>query len=381
MKIDSCVNQGGGVLSATLFSAVFLSILCMLPCQGNAQIIDSSLIKKLMRSNDESKLQLTQLNAELQTLRTELIKKKQSGTDKFSSTSLLMDAVISTTNNLQSLVFKESYRNRIASLNNPASNELGFSLELEIQNSLKPLLNKVKKTDPSKFSQVVSSFLQTGNQNPLSLFPAGNVFTSIIGMVGNLTVAEKRVGKDDLDAFIRNIEKYFNQYERLYQANVSFNKEMEKIKDQLRLLQDDIRMLIQDLILVVYFPIKREAIKSLSIEELMLQYFDSRKLAEQIQKSRSSSGLEFPNDAIKSCKEICSDIHRIYSAYAGIYHTNFHEIRSIIADMKNVSATVNQNQLGKTLKELEFLFNDSRNSDSSNLRLKTLAERLEEAIK
>lgn len=39
---------------------------------------------------------------------------------------------------------KESYRNKIASLNNPTSNELGLSLEIEIGNALKHLLEKTK---------------------------------------------------------------------------------------------------------------------------------------------------------------------------------------------------------------------------------------------
>ncbi|MCE3282447.1 MAG: hypothetical protein K0Q66_1184, partial [Chitinophagaceae bacterium] len=199
------------------------------PLLAAAQNIpDSMVIKEILRQNESSKQQILQLTKEVTDLRMQLVKQQKTVLDRFSISAQFLDAAVSSANSLQVLVMKESYRNKIASLNNPTSNELGFSLELEIQNAMKPLLDKARKTNAGKFTQVINSFLETGKRSPVSLFPAGNVFTSIVGMVGSLTVQERGIDQNDLNRFIQNIEKYFSQYERLYQSNQSFNMEMEK---------------------------------------------------------------------------------------------------------------------------------------------------------
>jgi len=359
----------------------FLFLLCVVIVWLNVhgqKVPDSILIKNLMLADTANMRQMDQLRKELSDLKTQLQRQERQKFDKFIASSSFLDAAISSTNNLQSLVLKESYRNRIASLNNPTSNELGFNLEMEIQNALKPLLQKAKKTDTDKFGQVVQSFLETGKRSPVSLFPAGNVFTSIVGMVGSLTVKEKPISQEDLNIFIKSIEKYFNEYERLYQSNLQFNKDMEQIKSRLNLLQDDIRLLMQDLILSVDKTIKRQQLKSLSSEELMLRYFESKRISDLLNNSKNQ--IQFPQDAIKSCKEIANNIQRIYNDYTLIYNNNFKEIKSIISDTKNISPMVDQIQLNKTLKDLESLYTESKTMDSDNLRLKTLFDRLEFVI-
>jgi hypothetical protein len=341
-----------------------------------AQKLPDSTLNNLLQSNQESKLQIQNLNRQVADLKLQLQKQQRVGYDKFTNTSLFLDAAISSANSLQTLISKESYRNKIVSLNNPTSNELGFSLEMEIQNAMKPLLAKAKKTNTSKFGQVVGSFLNTGKSG-LSLFPAGNVFTSIVGMAGNLTVQEKNIEQKDLDDFIKGIEKYFNQYERLYQSNTRFNSDVDKLKTRLRLLQSDLQLLIQDLVLALDRSIKRQQLKNLSTEELMLRYFDSKKILEQLNKGTQ---VQYPSDAIKTCKEIANNIQRIYDEYTSIYNCNFKEIRSIISDTKNVSTMVNQIQLNQTLRDVESLYSESRALDADNLRLRTLFDRLEIVI-
>lgn len=357
----------------------FLIILISIILSTNitvAQKLSDSTLNVLLHSNEESKLQIQSLNKQVADLKLQLQKQQRIGYDKLTNTSLFLDAAISSANSLQTLISKESYRNKIVSLNNPTSNELGFSLEMEIQNAMKPLLAKAKKTNTNKFGQVVGSFLNTGKSG-LSLFPAGNVFTSIVGMAGNLTVQEKAIEQKDLDDFIKSIEKYFNQYERLYQSNIRFNSDMEKLKTRLKLLQSDIQLLIQDLVLALDKSLKRQQLKGLSTEELMLRYFDSKKILDQLNKGTQ---IQYPQDAIKSCKEIANSIQRIYDEYTTIYSNNFKEIKSIIADTKNVSAMVNQIQLNQTLRDVEVLYTESKTLDGDNLRLRTLFDRLEIVI-
>jgi hypothetical protein len=358
--------------------ALFVLILFLFYSKTSSQrFVDSALYKSLVRANEESRSQIQSLNKQLADLKAQVQKQQRIGYDKFTSTSLFLDAAISSANNLQALISKESYRNKIVSLNNPTSNELGFSLEMEIQNAMKPLLAKAKKTNTNKFGQVVGSFLNTGKSG-LSLFPAGNVFTSIVGMAGNLTVQEKAIEQKDLDDFIKSIEKYFNQYERLYQSNLQFNGEMEKLKTRLRLLQSDIKLLLQDLVLALDKNIKRQQLKNLPTEELMLRYFDNKKISEQLSKDNPA---QYPQDATKTCKEIANSIQRIYDEYTAIYNNNFREIKSIISDTRNVSVMVNHIQLNQTLRDVEALYTESRSIDADNLRLRTLFDRLEIVIR
>ncbi len=356
---------------------LLFSILSFVYYGMSQQIPDSIFIKNLVQANEISKQQIVQLGKEISDLRQQLQRQQRIGLNKFISTSDFLDIAIGSVNNLQALILKESYRNKIASINNPTSNELGFNLEIEIQSSLKPLLQKAKSTNTSKFGQVVGSLLETGKRSSLSLFPAGNVFTSIVSMVGNLTVKEKSIDQEDLDKFIKSIEKYFVQYEGLYQSNLVFNSDMEKLKEKLRLLQEDIKALIQDLILSLDKTIKRQQLKSLSSEDLMLKYFDNKKIDAVLSRPGLKDEAQFPLDAIKSCKEIANGIQRIYDEYANMYNTNFQEIKNIISNSRNLSSSVDQTQLNKTLKNLEQFYNESKSMDVDNLRLKTLFDRLE----
>ncbi len=340
---------------------------------------DTLAIKNLQQENETRKMQVQQLSKEVTDLKATLQRQQKIGYDKFSSSSAFIDAAISSTNNLQSLVLKESYRNKIVSLNNPTSNELGFNLELEIQNSLKPLMAKTNKTNNNKLGQVVGTVMQAGKAS-VGLFPAANVFTSLVSMVGSVTVQEKKIEKEDLDGFIKNIEKYFNQYERLHIANKQFNADMEKIKGKLKLLQEDIQLQLIDLVLVLDKTLKRKQLKNIATEDLMLQYFDSRRIQEQLTKQAAGSQIQFPQDAVKGCKEIANNIQRIYDEYASVYNSNYKEIKTVISDTKTVGTGVDGIKLNNTLKELEALYAESKSSDVTNLRLKTLFERLEAFI-
>jgi hypothetical protein len=151
---------------------------------------------------------------------------------------------------------------------------------------------------------------------------------------------------------------------------------MEKLKTKLKLLQEDIQLQMIDLIVVLDKTQKRKQLKNISNEDLMLQYFDNRIIQEQLIKIPIGTQLQFPQDAIKGCKEIANNVQRIYDEYTNIYDNNYKEIKSVISDTKATGATIDQIKLNTTLKELEVSYNESKNIDASNLRLKTLMERL-----
>lgn len=169
------------------------------------------------------------------------------------ATSDFLDAAISSLNSFTSLTIKENYRNRITSFNNPTSSDIGFNLENEIQSALKPLLVKARSTNVNKFSNIVSSLMKNASQGmPLQVTANINpIFSTIMGLVSNLILHEKRINKEDLDSFTIAISKYFIQFEKLNHANITFNQGIEKINSKLRDLQFDIRVYMQDLIIIL----------------------------------------------------------------------------------------------------------------------------------
>ncbi|HVG11427.1 MAG TPA: hypothetical protein VM843_00425, partial [Flavisolibacter sp.] len=159
---------------------------------------------------------------------------KQHILQQYGSTTRLLDAALNSLNSINSLIKKESYRNRISSFNNPTSSDLGFSLDVEIQNAIRPLLNKSKNTNRDKFAQVISTVVNSpgkvGSLQPI--LATTTVFNTLLSLVGNLAVREKKVTKEDLDSFVSVTGKYFRQYEQLNLANTKFDQDIERLNNK-----------------------------------------------------------------------------------------------------------------------------------------------------
>ena len=84
------------------------------------------------------------------------------------SVAYFIESANNSINSLNGLLKKDNYRNKITTLNNPSNNELGFSLKTEILSALQPLLDKAKKTDNSKFREVMENLLSNPEENGLS---------------------------------------------------------------------------------------------------------------------------------------------------------------------------------------------------------------------
>jgi hypothetical protein len=145
----------------------------------------------------------------------------------------------------------------------------------------------------------------------------------------------------------------------------------------LKVLQDDIRLLLVDLLIAFDRSLKRGQLKTASTEDLVLRYFTMQKSPAR---AANAAAPQFPADAVTGAKEIANTIQRIYDDYSLLYSNNFREIRHIITDAGNVSVSVDQIKLNKTVREIEALYNESKAVDADNLRLKTLQARLEQLL-
>jgi hypothetical protein len=302
---------------------------------------------------------------------------------QFVATCDFLDAAINSLNSFNGLIKKENYRIKITSFNNPTSSDMGFSLENEIQSALKPLLAKAKSTNTTKFSQVVSTLV---TNQPKTIPTAAKavtgfnpIFSTLLSLVGNLTIQEKKITRDDLDSFVNATSKYFVQYEKLNQANILFDQNIEKLNSRLKDLQFDIKEYMLDMITILNKTAQRNSLKNLNTEDLFLKYLDK----ERTEAIYSSYGEEdstavphYPTDGIKTAKDIAYNLQKVFTEYQKVYADNYQQIRSILSESKTLGKNINTKQVDASLKELEELYNDSKNSDSLSLRLTTLLERL-----
>jgi len=301
---------------------------------------------------------------------------------QFIATSDFVDAGINSINSFNSLIKKENYRIKITSFNNPTNSEMGFTLENEIQSALKPLLAKAKNTNTNKFSQVVTTLISGQSK---AITPAKTVtngvnplFSTLLSLVGTLTIQEKKITREDLDSFILSTNKYFVQYEKLNQANILFDQNIEKINNKLKDLQFDIKEYILDMITILNKNIQRSQLKNSNTEELFLKYLDKEKLQSLSldDNEQNQSSFHYPSDGIKTAKDIAYNLQKLFNEYQKVYGDNYQQIRSILLESKSLGKNINTKQVDNSLKELEELYNESKNSDIISLRLTTLFERL-----
>jgi hypothetical protein len=263
---------------------------------------------------------------------------------------------------------------------------MGFNLENEIQSALKPLLAKAKNTNTDKFSQVVSSLFTTptkaGVTTAKTVVPAINpLFGPLFSLVGTLTIQEKKITRDDLDSFINATSKYFVQYEKLNQANSIFDQSIERLNTKLTELQFDLKEYMLDMITILYPTIQRQQLKTTTAEDLLLKYLDKQKLEEALNKFEvSGRSFQYPSDGIKSAKDICNTLQKLFNEYQKVYTENYQQIKTILLESKSLGKNINVNQVNTSLKELEELYTDSKNADALSLRLATLSERLKTLV-
>ena len=294
------------------------------------------------------------------------------------------DAAINSIAALNSLIKKENYRNKISSFNNPTSSDMGFNLQLEINSALKPLLDKAKNVNQTKFMDVVGSLV--GNQSKTagskSIIPTTGIFSTLSSLVGNLTITEKKITKTDLDSFMLNIGKYFGQYEKLNRINQQFDINIDKVDIRLQELQGDLKDYLLDLITSCNNTIQRSTLKQKTVEELLLKHLDKteidKNIINQIENYETDDNRKiiFPSDAIKTAKDITATIQKIFAEYQKIYNANYNDIKNILQETKQLGRSINKIAIDNSLSELQNLYNESKTADALNLRLATLAERL-----
>jgi hypothetical protein len=287
-------------------------------------------------------------------------------------------------NSLNGLLKKDNYRNKITTLNNPSNNELGFNLKTEILAALQPLLDKAKKTNNSKFREVMENLLSNPDENGLTsvkqYLPSPALFSTVLSLVGSLVVSEKKITRDDLNKFTARVMQYFSQYERLNAINGQFSQQVQNLLDRIEETKQDLNDFLVECISTFHRSIEKDAIKEMSPELLIQKYYDPQKLQVKLDTMKFSSEIViFPPDAPTSIKLLTSDIKKLQKEFEEVYHDNYKALKELIASLKNSIPNLDQDQLDKTVLELDSLYADSRHADLINLNINQVDERMNRA--
>ena len=297
------------------------------------------------------------------------------------SVAYFIESANNSVNSLTGLLKKDNYRNKITTLNNPVNNELGFSLKNEILTALKPILDKVKKTDGGKFKDIIESFLNNPEDNGIKsvkkYLPALGIFSTVLSLVGNLVIVEKSITKEDLNKFMAKVEQYFYQYEKLNVINEQFGEKVEKMLERSDEIKEDLKDFLVECITTMNSTITKQSLKEIPVEALLQKYYDPQKMQAWLDTTRvQHEGSLYPPDAPTSVKMITSGIKRIQKEFETIYNENYREMKELIASLKLTIPGLDQNQLNKTSGEIEQLYNDSRQADVINLNITQVNERM-----
>jgi len=297
------------------------------------------------------------------------------------SIAYFIESANNSVNSLNGLLKKDNYRNKITSLNNPANNELGFSLKNEILNALKPLLAKAKKTDSKKFKEVVENFLSNPEENGIGsvkkYLPALGIFSTVLSLVGNLVVMEKTITQHDLNEFVNKIQQYFIQYEKLNTINDQFAQELQDLLEKSEEAKEDLKEFLVECIGMMNNTLSKQSLKEMQVEVLIQKYYDPQKLQMWFDTAHiSNDKFLYPPDAPTSVKLLTSQIKKLQKEFETVYQENYKELKALIASLKTAIPNLDQEQIEKTNAELDKLYSDSRQADMINLNITLVDERM-----
>jgi len=284
-------------------------------------------------------------------------------------------------NSLNSLLKKDNYRNKITTLNNPVNNELGFSLKNEILVALKPILDKVKKTDKSKFKEVIENFLSNPEDNGISsvkkYLPALGIFSTILSLVGNLVIVEKTITKEDLNQFVAHIQQYFSQYEKLNAINLQFSSQVQNLLERSDEIKEDLRDFLVECILTLNPKQNKQSLANTPLEVMIQKYYDPQKLQDALDTlCAKPDGMPFPPDAATTAKMLTSSLKKLQKEFESLYFNNHKQLKELIASLKSTVPNLDEEQLVKTSEEIDRLYNDSRQADLVNLNMSQVDDRM-----
>jgi hypothetical protein len=136
-------------------------------------------------------------------------------------------------NTLYAISQIESYRNLLATLNNPADQSMGFSYNEKMLKLVEQHIAVGKDRNNGQVMQIARAILEQPTVKTFtSAIPIVNVGTSLLSYVSSIAAQRKDLSADNILTFKTEMEKYTGYYSQLNQLNMRFASNLESYQVQ-----------------------------------------------------------------------------------------------------------------------------------------------------
>lgn len=316
--------------------------------------------------------------------------KYNTNTESIRNTANFLDAANKSLSAIELSLQISGYLNLITELNNPTNEDLGFSLDREIQRLVEEKIikgnRKFNNKNPSKFMRFISGVIKNPITNLIaSSVPAVSSLTTVFNVVTSTAVSEPSVNSGDLMTFQNEIKKYIEHYEKLAMASDELNVNLQTLKVKTQALKSLLLDFTSELVLDLHGKDKAESIKDLPSNKLIERYYNYAVVDNYIKKTES----KYKNNYEKLSKEpslqysvigrnkvefIAQELEKVSSEYLGMLH-NFHtQILDVIKNADKLSKE--KIKITQKTKQLEIQYQTVQESFKNAVDLSTIRSRL-----
>lgn len=349
--------------------------------------------KRLSRITDDLSNSLKQVSRitknDLLTKEARLNTKKE----KILATSTFIRSATNSFDAIDAALAQSDYLGDVGSLSSPTNTDLGFSLSDEITKILQEKIIKRKsKVGNSKATKVIK-FVQEVIKNPVvtsftSTVPALGSINSVLSLVSNIAITDKKVSVDEYMEFNKAMQKYIAHYEALGQANQDFNSNIDKLRTQTEALRVIVRNFTKERILTTTPEAKFKT--DMALFEIISQYYDRRDLEKQLdeileeyrkngrldlQGALNEKKLDFPYYAVNQAQFIQQELESIANEYIATYQRYHKSIIGVLQNSKSLSR--DPNKIDVKVNELENKLITSIKAFKRNVKIREVNKNLQ----
>ncbi|MGB0983675.1 MAG: hypothetical protein ACPG19_06520 [Saprospiraceae bacterium] len=315
----------------------------------------SDVDKKLSRITDDLSTSLTQVNRitknDLLTKEARLNTKK----NKILATSTFIRSANNSFDAIDAALAQSDYLSDVGSLSSPTNTDLGFSLSDEVVKVLQDKIIKSRSKVGATRARKVIKFVQEVVKHPVvtsftNSVPALSSINSVIGLVSNLAINDKKVSVDEYMEFNKAMQKYIAHYEALGSANSEFSSKINKLRTQTEGLRAIVRNFTEERIKTTVPDAKFD--KKMALHEIISQYYDRRDLEKRLnniknehqksgrlnlQSALNDKRLDFPFYAVNQAQFIQQELESITNEYIATYQYYHKDITKVLNNSKMLS--------------------------------------------
>lgn len=278
------------------------------------------------------------------------------------------------------------YSNFITALNNPANEDLGFSLTKEVTRIVddKILKGRAGRRMGGRFrdmiSKVINNPIVSGvGKTLMSVTPGVSSLTSVFNMVNNLAVTNEDVNIDAIKDFTTEMQKYVMHYERLGHAGRELDQNLNNLKVKTMSLRALVTNFVRENVAELYGESNIPNLDKMPLNEMINKYFNFASVLQHINQLETETKMNhntlltkirFPYAVRARVAFVMEEIEKTYTEQLVTfksYNDNISEImenaaKSISNDPTKVKTKLAE--LETNYRELIRLYNDNVQLDN-----------------